>query len=99
MSTSPVVTIVIVPRDRFSSVVQCVEAIVKHTDVAYRLTILDFGYAPSELQRVRAKCQGVDLEIVPVGRTIPMVAFSKFLPQVTTKYLAWVDNDTFVSTG
>lgn len=99
MPVSPIVTIVVVPRDRFSSVVKCVDAIVEHTDAPCRLTILDFGYAASELQRVRDRCGGVELEIVPVGRTIPMVAFRDFLPKVTTKYLAWVDNDTFVTTG
>ncbi len=98
-ASSPEVTIVIVPRDRFSSIHLCVDSILKNTDVPFRLAILDFGYAPSDIAKVRERCTGVDLEIVPVGRTIPMVAFRDFLPKVTTKYLAWVDNDTFASEG
>ena len=99
MNDSPLVTIMVVPRDRFSSVTACVEAIVRNTKSPYQLVLLDFGYSASELSQVRATCQGIRLDVESVGRTIPMVAFSIFLSKVTTKYLAWVDNDTFVSAG
>src|SRR5579883_2046510 len=96
--TAPV-TIVVVPRDRFSSVVACAASIVEHTEVPFRLIFLDFGYSQKTLAQLRETCQGVPMEIVPVGRTIPMVAFREFLPKVTTPYVAWVDNDTFVTPG
>src|SRR5262245_52328492 len=94
------VTIVIVPRDRFSSAVECVQSILEHTEIPLRLAILDFGYPPKVLERVRQVVGGrVPLEIVPCGRTIPMVAFRDYLAKIETPYTAWVDNDTFVTPG
>ncbi len=50
------VTILVVPRDRFSSVVPCVKSIVEHTDLPYRLVILDFGYSRKTLVEIRRAC-------------------------------------------
>lgn len=93
------VTIVVVPRDRFSSVVASAESILKHTDVPFKLVFLDFGYSRKTLDQLRDLCRDVPMEIVPVGRTIPMVAFKEYLPKITTPYVAWVDNDTYVTKG
>lgn len=93
------ITIVVVPRDRFSSVPACVRSIVEHTRERYRLVLLDLGYSPKTLRRVREAAAGVPLEIVPCGRAIPVVAFRDYLPKVTTPYVAWVDNDTYVTPG
>jgi hypothetical protein len=93
------VTIVVVPRDRFSSLPDCVRLIRDNTDVAYRLVILDFGYPASTIRQAREVAGNGPLEVVPCGRTIPMVAFRDFLPKITTPYVAWVDNDTYVTTG
>ncbi len=93
------VTIVVVPRDRFSSVVDCVRSIVANTGVPYKLVLLDFGYRAATLAAVRAAVGGRPVEVVPCGRTIPMTAFRDYLPAVTTSYVAWVDNDTYVTPG
>lgn len=93
------VTIVIVPRDRFSSAGICVRSIVQNTAEPVRLVLLDFGYTKSQLAEVRAAAGSTPLEIVPCGRTIPMAAFRNYLPKIPTKYVAWVDNDTFVTEG
>lgn len=93
------VTIVVVPRDRFSSVVDCVRSVVANTAVPYKLVLLDFGYRAATLAAVRAAAGDRPVEVVPCGRTIPMAAFRDFLPRVTTQYVAWVDNDTYVTTG
>jgi hypothetical protein len=93
------VTIVIVPRDRFSSVVDCVQSIVDNTDVPFRVVVLDFGYPARMLSKVRQVLGSKPLEIVSCGRTIPMIAFRDYLPRITTRYVAWVDNDTYVTTG
>lgn len=93
------VTIVVVPRDRFSSVLPCAESILEHTDVPYRLVFLDFGYSSRTVARLRERCAGIPTEIVPVGLTIPILAFRDYLPRIATPYVAWVDNDTFVTSG
>ena len=93
------VTIVIVPRDRFGSVIQCVEAIVQNTPLPYRIAVLDFGYSKKTLKSLRSLADGIPMDIVSCGRTIPMIAFRDYLPKITTQYVAWVDNDTFVTSG
>lgn len=93
------VTIVIVPRDRFSSAVDCTRSIVKNTPEPVRLVVLDFGYSARQLTGIREAAGSLPLEIVDCGRTIPMVAFRNYLPKVTTPYVAWVDNDTYVTPG
>ena len=94
-----IVTIVVVPRDRFSSVKECTRSIIANTAEAYHLVFLDFGYSRRTLTQLRALCAKVSFEIVPCGRTIPMTAFREFVPRITTKYTCWVDNDTFVTPG
>ena len=93
------VTIVVVPRDRFSAVVECARQIVEHTKTPFRIAFLDFGYPGATLAALRAVCAGIPMEIVSIGPSIPIVAFCDFLPKITTRYVAWVDNDTFVTAG
>lgn len=96
---SEVVTIVVVPRDRFSSVEECTKSIIEHTEPGYRLVFLDFGYSARTLKHLRALCASIPFEIVPCGRTIPMLAFRDYVARITTRYTCWVDNDTFVTPG
>jgi hypothetical protein len=93
------VTVLVVPRDRFSSVLECTQSILDNTSVPFRLVFLDFGYSRSTLARLKTLCGSVPTEIVSLDLSIPMVAFKEYLPKVTTRYLAWVDNDTFVAAG
>jgi GT2 family glycosyltransferase len=90
------VTVVVVPRDRFSSVIDCTQAILDNTPEPIHLVYLDFGYSPRQLEQIRTLAGNVPLDVVPCGRTIPMTAFRQYLPQITTPYVAWVDNDTYV---
>lgn len=96
---SEAVTIVVVPRDRFSSVVDCVQSLVDHTSVPFTLVVLDFGYTAATIARIRAVAGNRPLEIVPCGRMIPMIAFRDILPRIATRCVAWVDNDTYVTPG
>lgn len=93
------VTIVVVPRDRFSSVVDCTRSILQNTAEPVRLVYLDFGYSADQLAGVRELVKNVPHEIVPCGRAIPILAFANYLPKIDTEYTAWVDNDTFVTPG
>jgi len=93
------VTIVVVPRDRFSSVVPCVESILEHTPESFHLMVLDFGYSAATVAALTARCSGRSWELVPCGRTIPMEAFRAALPRIDSPYTCWVDNDTFVTPG
>lgn len=91
------VTVVVVPRDRFSGVEKCAEAILSNTDAPFKLVFLDFGYPKKSLDYLRALNAKVPTEVVSFGYAIPMTAFKEYLPRITTPYTAWVDNDTFVA--
>lgn len=93
------VTILVVPRDRFSSVVSCVRSIVENTKVPYRLVVLDFGYGDRTIERIRQACGDTPVEFESMGTIIPMTALKEYLPKIDTKYVAWVDNDTYVTPG
>lgn len=92
-------TILVVPRDRFSSLTKCVSSILKYTEKPFRLVVLDFGYTKKQLREMEAVCGSFPVEVVKMGLTIPMTALKQYLPKVETKYLAWIDNDTFVTEG
>lgn len=93
------VTLVVVPRDRFSSVAACIRSIVQHTTVPFRLVLLDFGYSRATLAEVSQASGTIPCEVVSCGRTIPMTAFKNVLKRIGTRYVAWVDNDTYVTAG
>jgi hypothetical protein len=92
-------TVAVVPRDRFSSVVDCIRSVVANTPKPFRLAVLDLGYGPRTLRRLQEAVADVPLEVVDCGRVIPVVAFRDYLSKVVTPYVAWVDNDTFVTPG
>ena len=92
-------TVVIVPRDRFSSLAACVDSILKYTPKPFNLVLLDLGFSAKDLEQVRQMCAGLPLEIETMGPTIPVVAFQRYLPKLKTKYTAWVDSDTYVTAG
>jgi GT2 family glycosyltransferase len=93
------VTIVVVPRDRFSSVEACTRSIIANTSEPFRLVFLDLGYSARTLRSLRALCASVPFEIVTCGRTIPMDAFRAYVAGIEMQYTCWVDNDTFVTPG
>ncbi|HEY4320806.1 MAG TPA: glycosyltransferase [Gemmatimonadales bacterium] len=93
------VTIIVVPRDRFSSVEACTRSILDNTAEPFRLVFLDFGYAKRTVAALQTMCASVPCEVVPCGRAIPMDAFRDYVARVETEYTAWVDNDTFVTPG
>jgi hypothetical protein len=51
------------------------------------------------LRLLKEVIKDVPLEIVNCDRVIPIVAFRDYLPKVVTPYVAWVDNDTYVTAG
>jgi hypothetical protein len=93
------VCIVVMPRDRFSSVPACVDSILANTEVPFRLVVVDLGYPRRTLRQLRARCGSVPLEITAPGRTIPMLAFGDVVSRIAEPFTAWVDNDTYVTSG
>ena len=96
----PIVTIVVVPRERFSCTQASLESIYVHTDFPFKLIYVD-GNSPAKVRRyLETKAQEKDFEIVRTNYYLsPNHARNIGVSRVDTKYLVFVDNDVIVSPG
>jgi GT2 family glycosyltransferase len=100
MMTAPQVTIVVVPRERFSYAIPSLQNIYENTDYPFSLVYVDGG-SPAYLKRylqVEARLRGFRL-IQTDHYLSPNQARNIGLKQVETKYVVFVDNDVLVSPG
>ena len=98
--TSPQVTIVVVPRERFSYAQKSLESIYEHTQIPFKLIYVD-GNAPKKLKAyLERQSQLKGFELLRTNHYLyPNHARNLGLQQVDTDYLAFVDNDVVVSPG
>lgn len=98
--TEPIVTIVVVPRERFSCTQNSLESIYEHTDIPFKLIYVD-GNSPVKVrQYLKAKAQEKNFKIIRTDYYLsPNHARNIGLAQVDTKYLVFFDNDVVVSPG
>jgi GT2 family glycosyltransferase len=98
--TEPIVTIVVVPRERFSCTQESLESIYEHTNLPFKLIYVD-GNSPAKIQQyLEAKAQEKNFKIIRTDYYLsPNHARNIGLSQVDTKYLVFVDNDVVVSPG
>ncbi|MGL4618380.1 glycosyltransferase family 2 protein [Chroococcidiopsis sp.] len=96
----PIVTIVVVPRERFSCTQASLESIYAHTDFPFKLIYVD-GNSPAKVrQYLEAQAQEKQFEIIRTNYYLsPNHARNIGLSRVDTKYLVFVDNDVIVSPG
>ncbi|MBE9110356.1 glycosyltransferase [Nodosilinea sp. LEGE 07298] len=98
--TQPLVTLVVVPRERFSYAQTSLESIYAHTQLPFNLVYVD-GNSPRKLHRYlseQALEKGFKL-IRTEHYLYPNQARNLGLQAVDTKYLVFVDNDVVVSPG
>ncbi|MBD1804925.1 glycosyltransferase [Microcoleus sp. FACHB-SPT15] len=98
--TDPQVTIVVVPRERFSYTQESLESIYAHTNIPFKLVYVD-GNSPAKVRRyLEQKAQEKNFQIVRTDYYLyPNQARNLGLAQVKTKYLVFIDNDVVVSPG
>ncbi|WP_017318085.1 glycosyltransferase family 2 protein [Mastigocladopsis repens] len=98
--TEPVVTLVIVPRERFSCTQDSLESIYEHTDFPFKLIYVD-GNSPAKVRRyLETQAQQKNFKIIRTDYYLsPNHARNIGLSQVDTKYLVFIDNDVVVSPG
>jgi GT2 family glycosyltransferase len=90
------VTVVVVPRERFSHAIASLDSIERNNEAPFELLYVD-GHGPRELDRRAADGR---LRLIRRGHSLsPNAARNLALPHVTTKYLVFVDNDVIVSPG
>ena len=98
--TQPTVTIVVVPRERFSCTQDSLESLYEHTDFPFQLIYVD-GNSPAKVQQyLQAKAQEKNFKIIRTDYYLsPNHARNIGLSHVDTKYLVFVDNDVIFSPG
>lgn len=97
---TPQVTIVVVPRERFSFTRQSLESIYEHTTIPFNLVYVD-GNSPNDIKQYleeQSHEKGFKLIRSEVYLT-PNQARNIGLAQVETPYLVFADNDIIVSSG
>jgi GT2 family glycosyltransferase len=98
--TEPLVTLVVVPRERFSCAQASLESIYQYTTLPFHLVYVD-GNSPAKVQRyLQQKAQEENFQIIRTDYYLyPNQARNIGLAQVKTKYLVFMDNDVIVSPG
>lgn len=99
-SESPAVTIVVVPRERFSCTQQSLESVLAHTRLPYQLIYVD-GNSPGPVRdylKQQAEANGFQL-LRTEQYLYPNQARNLGLAQVKTEYVVFLDNDVIVSPG
>jgi glycosyltransferase involved in cell wall biosynthesis len=100
MSDEPLVTIVVTYRERFSSTSRCLDHLIAHTDVPYKLVYVSSG-APAYVHgHVEEVCAKHGFELVSSADLLPPnAARNAGLAAVKTRYVLFLDNDVIVTPG
>lgn len=98
--TEPQVTIVFVPRERFSCTRESLESIYEYTEIPFKLIYVD-GNSPAKVrQYLQDQAHLKDFQIIRTDYYLsPNQARNLGLAQVATKYVVFIDNDVIVSPG
>lgn len=96
----PQITIVVVPRERFSYTQASLESIYKYTEVPFKLVYID-GNSPAKIKTyLETQAQVKGFKLVRIDRYLPPNhARNIGLNYVDTRYLVFMDNDVVVSPG
>ena len=98
--SNPQVTIVVVPRERFSCTRESLESIYEHANFPCKIVYVD-GNSPAQVRRyLQEKAQENNFQLVRTDYYLyPNQARNLGLAQVSTKYVVFIDNDVVVSPG
>jgi GT2 family glycosyltransferase len=94
------VTVVVVPRERFSETRRSLESIYDNTPLPVKLIYVDGG-SPSSVRRyLAAQAERRSFHLIRSHRYLtPNQARNLALPHITTEYVVFVDNDVVVAPG
>ena len=94
----PQVTIVVVPRERFSYTAESLESIYEHTETPFKLVYVDGGSPPEIQNYLKTQSELKNFQLIRTDYYLsPNRARNIGLRLVNTKYVAFVDNDVIVS--
>ncbi|MBE9053375.1 glycosyltransferase family 2 protein [Nostocales cyanobacterium LEGE 11386] len=100
VTAEPQVTIIVVPRERFSCTRESLESIYENTNYPFNLVYVD-GNSPPHIQRyLEEQAQEKGFELIRTDYYLsPNQARNIGLRHVNTKYLVFYDNDVIVTPG
>jgi GT2 family glycosyltransferase len=100
MTTEPLVTIVVVPRERFSCTRESLESIYANTETPFKLIYVD-GNSPAKVrQYLEEQSQERGFQLIRTDYYLsPNEARNIGWRAVDTKYLVFADNDVVVAPG
>lgn len=94
------VTLVVVPRERFSCTDVSLASIYEHTQVPFELVYVDGNSPPHVQQYLQQQAKSRNFELIRTEQYLfPNQARNIGLAQVKTPYLVFLDNDVVVSPG
>ena len=94
------VTIIITPRDRYSGLDNCVDAVYRHTPRPFRLWIMDLGYPAAIIDPLRRQLRDrPEVRFFELGLRTPMDALREAQPLIDTPAVVLLDNDSRVTEG
>ena len=100
LMTSPLVTIVVSPRERFSCTRESLESIYEYTKIPFNLIYIDGSSPPKVRRYLEDLAQAKDFQLIRTDYYLsPNQARNLGLRQVKTKYVVFIDNDVIVSPG
>ena len=94
----PLVTIVVVPRERFSQSINSLENIYENTPPPFKLIYVD-GNSPAHIKScLEAKAKQKAFQLIRTEHFLTSnQAHNMGLAHVTTRYVVFIDNDIFVA--
>lgn len=96
--TEPKVTLVVVPRERFSFTIPSLENIYEMTDTPFELVYVDGGSPAPIRDYLKNQAQTKGFELIRTEHyLVPNVARNMGLKRVKTPYVVFVDNDIIIS--
>ncbi|MGK7947907.1 MAG: glycosyltransferase family 2 protein [Xenococcaceae cyanobacterium] len=100
LNEEPQVTIVVVPRERFSCTESSLESIYQYTEVPFKLVYVD-GNSPAKVKKyLQSEAKNRVFKLIRTNHYLsPNHARNIGLGHVDTKYLVFFDNDVVVSSG
>lgn len=94
----PQVTIVVVPRERFSCTQDSLESIYQHTKLPFKLVYVDGNSPPKVARYLQDRARTKNFQLVRSNRYLaPNKSRNLGLSYVKTKYVVFMDNDVILT--
>jgi hypothetical protein len=93
------VTIIVVPRERFSATERSLTNLFDNTQHPFRLVYVSAGAPPSVQRYLETVSEELQFRLITAGYLSPNQARNVGLREVSTKYVVFIDNDALVTPG